>query len=527
LRRKLATIVVLVAALFLSTFGVVSSAPSAQAQSATWNIHDYDVPRPAVDNAILVWNEELLDIIRRHPGQTGPTVVSRALGVLHTATYDAWTAYDAVAKGTRLGSQLRRPAIEHTVENKEKAISYAAYRVLTDLFPTPPHANMGAVDLAGQMRFQGYDPDDTSTDTTTPQGIGNRVAQEVLAYRHRDGANQLGDEPGSSGARYSDYTGYTPKNQWNSVPFVWNWQPLCVRTPAGVSAGVPETPPDGNCSGTNYARQNPATPQWGRIKMFGVLPASQFRVTGPPKNPDGSYSTVDIQREINDAANLDDVKKSKAEYWADGPGSVFPPGHDFIFAQALSRRKNHSVDTDAKLFFMLGNAMMDAGIASWYQKYKYDSVRPITAIRNHPDFKNKNVNSWLGPNKGFGTVKGSQWIPYQALHVVTPPFPEYVSGHSTFSGAGATILSSFFGEGFGAYVVIPKGSSSFESNTPKADVKLSWPTFTSAADEAGWSRRYGGIHFYTGDNHGRAVGRQVAQYVYSNAQNYIQGRVAG
>jgi hypothetical protein len=110
---------------------------------------------------------------------------------------------------------------------------------------------------------------------------------------------------------------------------------------------------------------------------------------------------------------------------------------------------------------------------------------------------------------------------------VTPPFPEYVSGHSTFSGAGATILSSFFGEAFGAYVVIPKGWSSFEANTPAAPVTLSWPTFTSAADEAGWSRRYGGIHFYTGDNHGRALGRQVAQYVYSNAQNYIQGRVAG
>jgi hypothetical protein len=526
LPRKLATTVVLVAALFMSTLSVVSTAPSAQAQSASWDLNAYSAPR-ATDNAILVWNEELLDIIRRHPPLTGPTVSARALGILHTATYDAWAAYDAVAKGTRLGSQLRRPAAERTPANKEKAISYAAYRVLTDLFPNPPHTNMPAVNLEGQMLSRGYDPGNTTTDTTKPEGIGNVVAKALLDYRHSDGSNQLGNAPGSSGTRYSDYTGYQPKNQWNNVPFVWNWQPLCVLTPTGVGAGMPPTPSDGTCSSPNYAVQSPATPQWGRIKMFGPLAASQFRVTGPPKNPDGSNSTVDIQREINDAANLDDVKKAKAEYWADGPASVFPPGHDFIFAQALSRRKGHSLDTDAKLFFMLGNAMMDASIASWYQKYKYDSVRPITAIRNHPDFKNKDVNSWLGPNKGFGTVKGSQWMPYQALHVVTPPFPEYVSGHSTFSGAGATILSSFFGEAFGAYVVIPKGSSSFESNTPVAPVTLSWPTFTSAADEAGWSRRYGGIHFYTGDNHGRALGRQVAQYVYSSAQNYIQGRTAG
>jgi hypothetical protein len=525
LKAKLATTVALVAAVLLSTFAAV--APSATAQSASWNLNSYSAPR-ATDNAILVWNEELLSIIRLHPGQTGPTVVSRALGVLHTATFDAWAAYDAVAKGTRLGGSLRRPAAERTLANKEKAISFAAYRVLTDLFPNPPHANMGTVDLRGQMTSRGYNPDDTTTDTTKPEGIGNVVAKAVLDYRHRDGSNQLGDEPGGTpGGRYSDYTGYTPKNQWNSVPFVWNWQPLCVRTPAGVSAGMPESPPDGNCSGSHYAVQKPATPQWGRIKMFGPLAASQFRVTGPPKNPDGSYSTVDIQREINDAANLDDVKKSKAEYWADGPGSVFPPGHDFIFAQALSRRKGHTIDTDAKLFFMLGNAMMDAGIASWYQKYKYDSVRPITAIRHHPDFRTKDVNSWLGPNKGFGTVKGSQWIPYQALHVVTPPFPEYVSGHSTFSGAGSTILAAFFGEAFGAYVVIPAGSSTFESNTPASPVTLSWSTFTVASDEAGWSRRYGGIHFLTGDSHGRALGRQTAQYVYSTANNYILGRTPG
>ena len=532
LRRKLATAVVLVAALFMSTVSVVSSAPPAQAQTATsWNLDAYG-PRPDADNAILLWNEKALDIIRRHPPITGPTITARALGILHTATYDAWAAYDGVAKGTRLGSQLRRPAAERTLANKEKAISYAAYRVLTDLFPNPPYTNMAAVDLDGLMRKKNYDPNDTTTDTTTPQGIGNVVATALLDYRHHDGSNQLGDEPlrttPDPTKRYADYGQvYTPTNSWNSVPNVWNWQPLCVRTAAGITAGVPETPPDNNCSGANYAIQKATTPQWGRIKMFGPLAASQFRVTGPPKNPDGSPSTVDIQREIDDAANLDDTKKAKAEYWADGPFSVFPPGHDFIFAQAFSRRRNNSIDTDAKLFFMLGNAMMDASIAAWYQKFNYDSVRPITAIRWNPSFRTKMVNSWLGPNKGFGMVPGSQWQPYQALNVVTPPFPEYVSGHSTFSGAGATILSSFYGEGFGAYVVIPQGWSKFENNTPSKPVTLTWPTFTSAADEAGWSRRYGGIHFYTGDNHGRALGRQVAQYGYSTAQNYIQGRTAG
>jgi PAP2 superfamily/Vanadium chloroperoxidase N-terminal domain len=520
MRKKLAVAVVLVAALVVSTFAVASS-PSAQAQSATWDLNAYGPPTdPKQDNAILFWNETLLEIIRKHPPQTGPTVVARALGVLHTATYDAWAAYDAVAKGTRLGSQLRRPATERTVDNKSKAISFAAYRVLVDLFPAAQHPRLGEVNLPGRMQSRGYDPNDTSTDTTTPQGVGNVVAKALLDYRHHDGSNQLGDEPTRTTPdptkRYADYTGYTPKNQWNSVPFVWNWQPLCVPTPPATAT---------TCSGSV---QRALTPQWGSIKPFALLSPSQFRVTGPPKNADGSYSTAEIAQEITDAANLDDVKKAKAEYWADGPFSVFPPGHDFIFAQALSRRRNHSIDHDAKFFFLLGNAMMDASIASWWQKYRWDFVRPITAIRNHPDFKNKLVNTWLGPNQDFGMRPGSEWRPYQALGVVTPPFPEYVSGHSTFSGAGATMLAQFIGtDNFGAYVVIPQGSSGFESNTPSTDVKLTWPTFSHAADEAGWSRRYGGIHFRSGDMHGRALGRQVALYVWSNAQNYINGRTAG
>jgi hypothetical protein len=266
------------------------------------------------------------------------------------------------------------------------------------------------------------------------------------------------------------------------------------------------------------------TPHWGNVKPFGALLPTQYRVTGPPKNADGTYSKVDIDTAVQDTANLDDVRKVKAEYWADGPGSVFPPGHDMLFAQALSRKRGHSLDTDVKFFFALGNAMMDAGYASWWQKYRYDYVRPLTAIRVQK--KGVLVNSWLGPNQGFGLVPGEQWRPYQAPNVVTPGFPEYVSGHSTFSGAGATILAAYTGsDTFNARVTIPRASSAFESNTPATDIVLTWPTFSDAANEAGWSRRYGGIHFKTGDEHGRALGRQVAQYVYARAQDYVNGRL--
>jgi hypothetical protein len=210
-----------------------------------------------------------------------------------------------------------------------------------------------------------------------------------------------------------------------------------------------------------------------------------------------------------------------------------------VFAQALSRKKGHSLDTDVKLFFLVGNAMMDASIAAWYMKFlagwpaiapftKFDFVRPVTAIREY--YKAQGIaqvpGSWKGPNQGFGYVDADKWLPYQALNVVTPAFPEYVSGHSTFTSAGATMLATFNGgDTFGASVLIKAGSSQIEKGglVPAANVELKWPTFTDASNDAGMSRRWGGIHFYNGDTDGRALGRQVAQSVWGTGQNYIQG----
>jgi hypothetical protein len=237
---------------------------------------------------------------------------------------------------------------------------------------------------------------------------------------------------------------------------------------------------------------------------------------------DGSYDPSEIDLALSDTSNLDDVKKAKAEYWADGPQSEFPPGHTMVFGQAISRMRTHTLDQDAKLFFMLGNAQLDASISAWKLKYKYDCVRVITAVRTR--YAGQQITSWLGPNLGYGPVSGEKWLPYQALNVVTPPFPEYVSGHSTFTAAGRTILGGFEGsDKFNAQVVIPAGSSRFEKNTPATNVTLTWKTLTAAADEAGWSRRWGGIHFKSGDEHGRLLGKVVASDVWDKAQTYFNG----
>jgi hypothetical protein len=520
MRYKLAKTTVVVTALVAATVATVTThAPSAgAANGAAWPIDTYGTMKSS-DNVILKWDDQLLNVIRGNPKGTGPTVTARSLGILHTATYDAWAAYDATAVDTRqrlrLDTTLRRPAAERTDANKAKAISFAAYTVLMDLFP----ANKASYDAMMATPELNYDPADT---TSIPATVGRNAAQAVIDFRHHDGANQLGTDPGSvTGLPYSDTTGYQAVNTWDAVTDRWRWQPLCVPI---VTSGSP-------CPSTS-AIQKPLTPQWENIAPFTDLdPVSHypkqgavvFQLPGPTKNADGTYSTADIDTALTDTSNLSDAEKMKAEYWADGPRSEFPPGHEMLFAQALSRMRKDTLDQDVKLFFVMGNALMDASISAWASKYEWDFVRPVTAIRER--YKGQLITSWKGPGKGYGKVLGQDWIPYQALDVVTPGFPEYVSGHSTFSAAGRTVMTAYFGtDNFNAKVTIKAGSSKIEPGiTPARDVVLSWKTLTAAADEAGMSRRWGGIHFQSGDEDGRALGKVIGYNAWTKAQTYFDG----
>ena len=148
---------------------------------------------------------------------------------------------------------------------------------------------------------------------------------------------------------------------------------------------------------------------------------------------------------------------------------------------------------------------------------------PVTAINLL--FNGKKIRTWGGPGKGTVEMDGSQWIPYQLATFPTPPFPEYVSGHSTYSGAAARILALWTGsDRFGDSVTLAAGSSKIEPGiTPAKPVTLKWGTFTDAANEAGMSRRYGGIHFERADLAGRKLGGLVAERAWTKAQSYFDG----
>jgi hypothetical protein len=452
-------------------------------------------PRPD-DNVVLRWDEQTLAAIRAL--KTGPTINARALAVVHTAAYDAWAAYDATAVGTRLGGSLRRPAAERTLADKSMAISYAAYRALLNLFPAK------AADFTAFMTALGYDPNDTSTDPATPAGVGNQAAAAVLAFHASDGANQAGG--------YADTcvpSCYVPVNTPDQVNDVFHWQPLRV--------------PDGN---GGFVVQKFLTPHWRDVTPFALTSPDQFLPPGPERLTLGLLDE-EVNETILQSAALTDVQKVRVEYWADGPTSETPPGHWCLFAQAISRARGHSLDQDAKLFFALANAEPDASIAAWNAKRRWDYVRPITAVRTRK--AGQLILAWGGPYRGTRLIRGEDYQTYQPATFPTPPFPEYVSGHSTFSSAGARVLQRFTGaDTFGARVTFRSGTSRIEPGAvPLLPQALTWPTFSAALDEAGRSRRQGGIHFHDGDFNGRALGISVGQNAWSKAQTYITGTAGG
>ena len=449
----------------------------------------------AEDNPVLLWDNAALHAIR--DTVAGPTITARALAIVHTCMFDAWTAYDRAAVPTVRHRDWRRPRAQASDGSKALAVSFAAYRALIDLFPIQ-RALFDRV-----MSRLGCDPSNASMDPATPQGIGNSAAAAVLDVRHRDGSNQLGD---LSPVPYSDYTGYRPINSPAAIVDPDRWQPLSVP----------------NFGGQATQAQVYLTPHWGNVAPFAMTSGSALRPAPPAKYPSAEYRDQAAEV-ITISAALTDEQKVTAEYFADGPNTEFPPGHWARFAELVSRRDRHTLDDDVKMFFALGNALLDASISAWDAKRAYDSERPATAI--HCLYAGRLIRAWGGPFQGTSAILGEDWRPYQSSAAAGPPFPEYFSGHSVFSAAAAEILRSCTGsDTFGASVTIRAGTSIGEPGlVPALDVTLSFPTFSDAADQAGMSRRYGGIHFARGDLTARSLGRVIGAAVWARASTYFDG----
>lgn len=447
-----------------------------------------------------------------------PTVTSRYLGLIFTAIFDAWSRYDKTATPVYLTNVERRA--EQSLKNgtsrynrdKEIAISFAAYRALCEYYYSD------SLLFKKEMITMGFDPNNTSLDPKTPEGIGNLAAKAVIEARRNDGSNQYGDvgnignkpksdiqnpksTEGGNGTPFFDYTNYKPVNSPDENVDANRWQPKYFA--------------DGK--GGKFA-PTCLTPYWGRVKPISLKTADQFRPAPPPL-----IGSEQLEKEVKEVvelqANLTNEQKALVEFMRDGPKSVQQAGHWLLFAQDVSKRDNHTLDDDVKMYFLTEIAAMDAFIAAWDTKRHYDFARPYALVHHY--FKGKKIKAWGGEGKGTIEIDGQNWRPYSPETFVCPPFPSYVSGHSCVSGACAEVLRLFKGnDTFGKEVKLVPGKMT-EPDFVGDTVTIKFPTFTETANMAGLSRVLGGYHIQADNVAGLALGRNIAKAAWEKYNKHL------
>jgi len=327
--------------------------------------------------------------------------------------------------------------------SKEAAASAAARESLATLFPD----NVATFDTL-HARILAAIPD--SPHKRRGVAWGTSVADQVLVWRGSDGSDAPIAPPSGSGLGV--------------------WRP----TPPGFGAYL--------------------LPQWAFVAPFVMPTDAHFRPLGPPALNSARYAS-DYNEVKALGAAVGSVRTPDQDvialFWADGAGTETPPGHWNSIAQAISVRFGNSLEQNARLFALLNVAMADAAICAWNAKYFYQFWRPVTAIRS-------------GDSDGNDATAGD---PTWSSFIVTPPFPDYVSGHSTFSGAASTVLAMFYGTD---HLVFTAGSDFLPGVTRQ------FRSFWNAAKEAAVSRMYGGIHFRSANEDGLAAGVQIGEWAFAH-----------
>ena len=238
----------------------------------------------------------------------------------------------------------------------------------------------------------------------------------------------------------------------------------------------------------------PLLPNWPHVTPWAMTSGSQFRPAAPPA-PNSAECTAAF-REVKRLGRVDSTARTAdqtqiALFWADGAGTETPPGHWITIASGLSQDRGLGLAENARLFGLLGITVADAAVVSWDVKYVYNNWRPVTGIQ-HAD-QDGNPDTEADPS----------WLSL----IATPPFPSYSSGHSTFSGSSSRLLAHFFGTDAIPFSTVSDGLPG---------VTRSFTSFSQAAEEAGQSRIYGGIHWQFDNQAGLASGRALADHVFFN-----------
>lgn len=407
--------------------------------------HGVSAAEPA--QVIQTWYRLVLELVRHTPTYT-PPVASRAFAYLGI------TSFEAVASGDRryqsLAGQLQGlsapPQREAGLAYDDAIVLHAALATSTRyLFvntgPTGQRAKNAMETKLGAKVAAGVPADVVARS----EAYGREVAAHIQAWAAEDGGAVV-----------------------ENMGF-----PLQMELPKGPQDWVPT-------SGIRL-QQFPLLPNWGKNRSFAMPNGASCKIPPPPTYSEDKNSAfyAEALEVYETRKSLTDEQLAIARFWADDAMlSKTPPGHWIHIAMMALQKEQADAARSAEVLARLGVGLADAFIGCWDAKYQYNLLRPVTYIRRVIDPKWESI-------------------------VLTPPFPEYPSGHSTQSGAAAAVLTDLFGENY-AFV---DNAQDDEGLPPR-----SFPSFRAAAEEAGISRLYGGIHFRSAIVNGLEQGRCIAEF---------------
>ena len=529
-----------------------------------------------------VWNELIVYAIRKDLPQ--PTVHARNLFHLSAAMYDAWASQDATAQGVFFKEKIA------TTNDAARAetIAFAAHRILKSRYASSANPiTLECFDVG--LKRAGFDPNNTSTQGDTPAAFGNRIGQTVLDATRDDGSNEANGYKDTTGFKSVNPV-LQPEQPGTGMVNPDQWQPLLLQVAFSqngipqdgqqkfVGASWREVRPFAmKRTGKRYHDPGPAPTALSSEMKNKWLPdllrkqsqldsISSVTMNASPgalgNNSLGNNDGVGhVLNPVTGAAYAPQVVKRSdywrivAEFWADGPSSETPPGHWNVLANKVSDSSGFKrqfagmgnevskLEWDVKTYLALNGALHDAAITAWEIKRDSITARPISLVRflavtnKLPEIpgliERRNgkfqVLSWhpnLSPDSSIVWADADTWIPYQLNTFVTPAFPGFVSGHSTFSRAAAEVLTDLTGSAFfpgGMLEVIAPANSLKIDPSQNAEVRLQWATYYDAADQAGQSRIWGGIHIEPDDFTGRKIGRQIGLDAVALARKYFSG----
>ncbi len=416
--------------------------PLALAARPLWAADRQEVEREMV----TTWYRLVLELVR-HTATYSPPVASRAFAYIGVAAHEALASGNpALVSLVGQVNGLTPPPARQPGAHDEACVLHATLAAAAQAFfsntgPTGQRAIAKLGEALGKKAMDGLAEDVAARSIAH----GQALAAHVLAWSMDDG----GAVVENMGFPQSYTPGTNPQD----------WVP------------------------TSLVRQQqaPLLPDWGQNRPFAMPTGSACGLSGPPPYSEDPTSAFYLAaKDVRDTvANLTDEQKLIARFWSDDPMlSPTPPGHWIAIVLAIADRDALPADRVTEVLAKLGIAIADGFIGCWAAKFEVNLLRPVTYIRRVIDPK---------------------WEPL----LITPPFPEYPSGHSTQSGAAAAVLTAAFGEDF-----------AFDDPTHEDEglPVRSYANFWEAAEEAGISRLYGGIHYRFGVDDGLTQGRCVGAY---------------